>query len=145
MSTLYTKKTMGIPLSILGDVLIIIGMWALMGHYPKIENIPTALYLHLQRLHPMWSFLLPLGIICALLGRGLTITYAHNKLRTFAVQLFSLGRLPLFEGIACLIAFILIYNQLSPTESFGMLLWASFTIIFGSLLLWISWTIANKK
>lgn len=118
-------------ISLVGDCLIIAGTWALMGQYPKIDNMPLALYTRLQMLHPMVALLLPIGIVLALIGRALFVIRSHHKVRAFFSALLLIGRLPFIEGAACMVAFALLQRELTPAETAGMLMWIAITLTIG--------------
>jgi|GEM_PF-4957040 len=118
-------------ISLIGDALIIAGVWALMGQYPKMDTMPLALYTKLQSLNPLFALLLPIGIILALTGRILCIIDAKHKVRAFFSALFLVGRLPFLEGVACMGAFALLYNELTPSEMTNMLIWIAATLGIG--------------
>lgn len=125
-------------ISIIGDASIIVGAWVLMGQYPKIASMPLALHLQLQQLHPALAVLLPIGVVCALLGRVMYVLQAQHTVRAVFGALFSLGRIPLFEGLACIGAFVLLYSQLTQQEFTGMLIWITVTLLLGLSLLSLS-------
>lgn len=125
-------------ISFIGDLLIIAGTWALMGQYPKIASMPLALHATLQMLHPLVALLLPLGLILALIGRVSMIISSNHKLRATLYALFLFGRLPLFEGLACIGAFAYLYPYLTATEMSGMIAWIAITLTLGCCLLWIA-------
>lgn len=118
-------------ISLIGDLLIIAGTWALMGQYPKLASMPLALYMKLQMLNPMIALLLPLGLMLALIGRTLSVIHAHHKIRAFFSTVLMLGRLPFFEGIACIGAFALLYQEFTPFETTGILFWIAITLTIG--------------
>ena len=123
-------------ISLIGDILMVAGTWALMGQYPKITTMPLALYEQLQLLHPLVALLLPLGAILALIGRISFIAHAEHKIPAFFVALLRFGRLPLFEGLASIGAFALLYQYMTATEISGMLAWIAITLTLGFCLLW---------
>jgi hypothetical protein len=125
-------------ISLIGDIFIVAGTWAYMGQNPKISAMPLAVYEKMQMLHPMTVLLLPLGIVLALFGRISYIVSAQHKVIAFFVALLRFGRLPLIEGIASSIAFAYLYQQLTPTEMSGMLVWIAITLTIGCALLWLA-------
>jgi hypothetical protein len=125
-------------MSLLGDLMIIPGVWVLMGQFPRVEPMPLALYTYLQSVHPVWIALLPIGLALAIVGRGLSIAQARHKIRASISAFFLLGRLPLFEGLACFTTRILLHNSLTPTDIAGMHAWAGLTIVLGIILVAIS-------
>jgi hypothetical protein len=131
-------------ISIVGDASIIAGTWVLMGQYTKIESMPFALHAQLQQLHPALAILLPVGIVCSLVGRVRFVWYAQQKLKAGLVALLSLGRIPLFEGLACIGAFAFVYPLLTKSELIGMLIWITITMLLGLALLSLCHFI-NKK
>jgi len=125
-------------ISFVGDMLMIAGAWALMGQYPKLASVPLALYAQLQLLHPLVALLIPLGLILALIGRASFIIASNHKIRATLYAFFLFGRLPLFEGLACIGAFAWLYQSLTPTEMSGMIAWIAITLTLGCCLLWIA-------
>jgi hypothetical protein len=125
-------------ISLIGDASIIVGAWVLMGQYPKMGAIPLALHTQLQQLHPLLAVLLPVGIICALVGRVMYVLHAQQRVRAVFSALFSLGRIPLLEGMACIAAFAMLYTQLTQEEFTGMLIWITVTLLLGLSLLSLS-------
>ena len=125
-------------ISLIGDIFIVAGTWAYMGQNPKIASMPVALHEKLKMLHPMTVLLLPLGAVLALIGRAAYVMKAHHKVAAFFVALFRFGRLPLIEGLACCVAFVFIYQQLTPMEMSGMLVWIAITLTLGCALLWVA-------
>lgn len=125
-------------ISLIGDIFIVAGTWAYMGQNPKIAAMPLAVYEKMQLLHPMAVLLLPLGAVLALFGRVSYIINAHHKFIALCVALLRFGRLPLIEGIASSVAFAFLYQQLTPTEMSGMLVWIAITLTIGCALLWLA-------
>lgn len=125
-------------ISFIGDALIVAGIWAVMGQYPKIDTMPLPLYTKLQMINPLFALLLPIGIILALIGRALFIMEARHKIRAFFASLFLIGRLPFFEGLYCIGAFMLLYQELSAAEATNMLIWIAITISIGICFMFIA-------
>lgn len=125
-------------ISLIGDIFVVAGTWAFMGQNPKMAQMPLALYEKLQMLHPMTVLLLPLGVVLALIGRVSYIFNAHHKVAAFFAALLRFGRLAVIEGLACIGAFALLYQQLTPFEMNGMLVWIAITLTLGFGLLWLS-------
>ena len=134
-----------VDMSLLGDLMIIPGIWALMRQFPRVEPMPLALYAYLQSVHPVWIILLPIGLALAIVGRGLSIARARHKIRASISAIFLLGRLPLFEGLACLVARILLHNSLTEMEILGMYGWTAITLLIGISCISISYALNRTQ
>ena len=75
-------------MSLLGDLMIIPGMWALMGQFPRVEPMPLALYAYLQSVHPVWIILLPIRLALVIVGRGTQYRTEHVTKSVQAYQQF---------------------------------------------------------